>query len=322
MALPFKTYATIGGTRYRIFKPKEYPDKVFAYNIEQKTAHRIDEPILKLLDINKDSFRAYGIPGVLKGMKAGQIWNDSWYKQEFADKGPAKVKVEPKKIEGQDQIKNLGGQTSFGQRSENVKKLQELLKSAGYFPTQQVATGFYGSITKKALDDFNKGQIKWPDYKSFNIQKGYALVREKDTQEVYTLDPKTGKARWLTAEAVRPAGFDLTKVTEVPKGYVGQFKVGDKWNKSKVPAKPLKQVEQAYKPGVSKYKEVKQWNFETKAQSTKAITSYIDYLKSPVSTVTAQTTPAFKLKPVEQTKTTLIENDLKDYSKITDQEKE
>jgi len=48
MAVPFKTYATIGGKRYRIFKPKEFPETVFAYDIKDKTTHRIDEPVLKL----------------------------------------------------------------------------------------------------------------------------------------------------------------------------------------------------------------------------------------------------------------------------------
>jgi len=335
MAVPFKTYATIGGKRYRIFKPKEFPETVFAYDIKDKTTHRIDEPVLKLLNIDKTTFRPYQLPNILKGMPAGQVWNESWYKQQIKDTGPPKVSVEPKKIPDKDKIKTLTQQVSFGQRSEEVRLLQDLLKSAGYFPTPQLSTGYYGPVTKQAVESFNKSLIKIPDFKTFDTQRGYALVREKDTLEVYTLDPKTGQVRWLTAEAVRPAGFDLTKVTEVPRGYVGQFKTAGKWTKSNTYIlKPtvIKQVEKVSDPQqsikdlepelVTKYKEVKHWGFETRSKAASVLSGYANFLTSPVSFTTAKTTPALKLKPVEETKAEVIAKDLVDYSKLTPEYKE
>jgi len=328
MAVPFKTYATIGGKRYRIFKPKEFPETVFAYDIKDKTTHRIDEPVLKLLNIDKTTFRPYQLPNILKGMPAGQVWNESWYKQQIKDTGPPKVSVEPKKIPDKDKIKTLTQQVSFGQRSEEVRLLQDLLKSAGYFPTPQLSTGYYGPVTKQAVESFNKSLIKIPDFKTFDTQRGYALVREKDTLEVYTLDPKTGQVRWLTAEAVRPAGFDLTKVTEVPRGYVGKLTVGTKWTKDNAIFKPVdfekyKKVtgHQVFKKDQTE-QEVKRWGFETRATATKAITDYTDFLKSPVSLITGgQTTPAVKLKVVVPTNAEKIEKKLVNYSKITEEEK-
>lgn len=42
----------------------------------------------------------------------------------------------------------------YGQTSEDIKQLQEVLKYEGYFPSNQKSTGFFGGITAKAL-------IKW-----------------------------------------------------------------------------------------------------------------------------------------------------------------
>ena len=337
MALPFKTYATIGGKRYRIFKPKEFPDKVFAYDIEQKTAHRIDESILKLLNIDKATFRPYQIPNILVGISAGQEWNESWYKQKFEKTGPVKASFEPKKIPGLDQISELAKKVAFGQKSDEVRQLQDLLKDAGYFPTPKLSTGYYGQITKQAIEAFEKKNVKAPDYKSFDTQRGYALIREKDTLEVYTLDPKTGQARWLTAEAVRPAGFDLKKVTEVPKGYVGQFTMKEKWTpqsikdtttklKKAIDASDKAKEFSSYKEKQDKFKtveQVKRWSFETKADAAKAVNAYADFLKSPILK-TDQVTPAFAKKAFDYklSDSDVVANELKDYGKITQKEKD
>lgn len=45
----------------------------------------------------------------------------------------------------------------FGDKSEDVRKLQEFLQKQGLFPKNQTPTGYYGGITRKAVKDF---QIK------------------------------------------------------------------------------------------------------------------------------------------------------------------
>lgn len=338
MALPFKTYATIGGKRYRIFKPKEFPDKVFAYDIEQKTAHHIDEPVLKLLAIDKTTFRPYEIPDMLKGISAGQEWNESWYRQKFEKTGPVKASFEPKKIPELDQITELTKKVALGQKSNEVRQLQDLLKGAGYFPVPQSSTGYYGPITKQAVEAFEKSNVKAPDYKSFDTQKGYALIREKDTLEVYTLDPKTGQARWLTEAAVRPAGFDLTKVTEVPRGYVGKFEMKEKWTPDSIvtdTAKVKKAIEISdkakevggFKDIQDKYKvveEVKRWSFETKDKATKAIDAYADLLKSPLSLKTYREGVKFAEHALDYklSDSDVVAKEIEDYGKITQEEKD
>ena len=42
----------------------------------------------------------------------------------------------------------------YGQTSEDIKKLQEVLKYEKFFPSNQECTGFFGGLTAKAL-------IKW-----------------------------------------------------------------------------------------------------------------------------------------------------------------
>ena len=39
----------------------------------------------------------------------------------------------------------------FGQRNDEIKKLQKFLKERGFFPVNQEATGYYGNITAKAV---------------------------------------------------------------------------------------------------------------------------------------------------------------------------
>lgn len=48
----------------------------------------------------------------------------------------------------------FGRQISQGETSEEVKALQIALKIDGVFPAGQIATGYYGSITRKAVRDF------------------------------------------------------------------------------------------------------------------------------------------------------------------------
>ncbi|MBP6859693.1 MAG: hypothetical protein KBC69_03690 [Candidatus Magasanikbacteria bacterium] len=42
----------------------------------------------------------------------------------------------------------------FGQKSNAVKKLQNELKAAGFFPANSTATGFYGNLTKQAVANY------------------------------------------------------------------------------------------------------------------------------------------------------------------------
>lgn len=42
----------------------------------------------------------------------------------------------------------------FGQRSDEIKRLQDFLKAKGYFPSNQESTGFYGNITALAVYNY------------------------------------------------------------------------------------------------------------------------------------------------------------------------
>jgi peptidoglycan hydrolase-like protein with peptidoglycan-binding domain len=42
----------------------------------------------------------------------------------------------------------------FGERSEEVRWLQKALKQYGFFPANVLETGYYGTITQKAVKDF------------------------------------------------------------------------------------------------------------------------------------------------------------------------
>jgi len=44
----------------------------------------------------------------------------------------------------------------LGDRSEEVKKLQEVLRSLGHFPTNVDTTGYYGGVTARAVFEFQK----------------------------------------------------------------------------------------------------------------------------------------------------------------------
>jgi hypothetical protein len=51
-------------------------------------------------------------------------------------------------------VQDLAKMLKFGQRNNAVKKLQNELKAAGFFPMNQTATGFYGNITKQAVANY------------------------------------------------------------------------------------------------------------------------------------------------------------------------
>jgi peptidoglycan hydrolase-like protein with peptidoglycan-binding domain len=48
-------------------------------------------------------------------------------------------------------VQDLAKMLKFAKRNNAVKKLQNELKAAGFFPMNQTATGFYGNITKQAV---------------------------------------------------------------------------------------------------------------------------------------------------------------------------
>lgn len=44
----------------------------------------------------------------------------------------------------------------LGQKSDEIRRLQEKLQALGYFPREQGITGYYGEVTRKAVFDFQK----------------------------------------------------------------------------------------------------------------------------------------------------------------------
>lgn len=51
-------------------------------------------------------------------------------------------------------LHDLATMLKLGQRGAAVKKLQNELKTAGFFPMNQTATGFYGNLTKQAVANY------------------------------------------------------------------------------------------------------------------------------------------------------------------------
>jgi peptidoglycan hydrolase-like protein with peptidoglycan-binding domain len=59
--------------------------------------------------------------------------------------------AEPAVSGGDAEIDALIARTSFGQRSADVTRLQELLKAKGFFPAAVRSTGFYFTITRDSV---------------------------------------------------------------------------------------------------------------------------------------------------------------------------
>lgn len=85
-----------------------------------------------------------------KGIKGRRIITEDFFKArnyyagylmkfKFED-----TSVEPAKF-------NIKGKMQFGETSEDVKELQRLLQHEGFFPKNVQATGYYGSITARAV---------------------------------------------------------------------------------------------------------------------------------------------------------------------------
>lgn len=51
-------------------------------------------------------------------------------------------------------LNELANKLKFGNRGAEVRELQTLLKQAGYFPARQIATGYYGPITRAAVKKY------------------------------------------------------------------------------------------------------------------------------------------------------------------------
>ena len=51
-------------------------------------------------------------------------------------------------------LNELANKLKFGNRGAEVKELQALLKQAGYFPARQIATGYYGPITRASVKKY------------------------------------------------------------------------------------------------------------------------------------------------------------------------
>ena len=93
MANEFKPYATIGGKRYWFFRPKDMPERIFAYDIDKKTAHYVGSSVQSVLKLEPEKIR------VVETMKTpeftqGEIWSKSWYERFLREKGPFTYKWE------------------------------------------------------------------------------------------------------------------------------------------------------------------------------------------------------------------------------------
>lgn len=62
---------------------------------------------------------------------------------------------------------HLDNPMEFGQSSPEIKELQIALKFEGYFQLTQECTGFYGNLTRKAVFEFQKKNIKLSYYEKF-----------------------------------------------------------------------------------------------------------------------------------------------------------
>jgi murein DD-endopeptidase MepM/ murein hydrolase activator NlpD len=60
---------------------------------------------------------------------------------------------------------------------DEVKKLQEFLKKLGYFPQSQACTGYYGTVTRNSVFNFQQNSVKLSPWEYF-IMKG-SKVGEK-----------------------------------------------------------------------------------------------------------------------------------------------
>lgn len=91
----FKPFATISGQRYWFFKPKDMPERVFAYNVEKKTAHHIGSSVISVLRLEPEKIRVSAVMETPK-LTMGESWGKAWYERFLREKGPVPAKLEPK----------------------------------------------------------------------------------------------------------------------------------------------------------------------------------------------------------------------------------
>lgn len=117
----------------------------------------------------------HGIETIMLGMTRGYLfnsWGEKWGQngngwiilEEYLNAGacndirayydvPQAILDEVKRLPAEPTYA-FNGPTALGQSGEEVKALQDCLKSLGYFPITQISTGFYGSMTMAAVLKF------------------------------------------------------------------------------------------------------------------------------------------------------------------------
>ena len=177
MAEKFLPFAKIKGVRYWFIRPKEEPEKLYAVETESKVYHEIPEVYFKSLGLSKDLIKVRKSPGILGVLKPGTPWDPAISK--FRIESPKEIKweglapkipkpeikpitkPEPLKLPETKRLEKpilypWIQQIKFGQRSERVKQVQRELKKMGYFPKDVPETGYYGKITKSAIEKYLK----------------------------------------------------------------------------------------------------------------------------------------------------------------------
>ncbi len=158
-----------------------------------------DNPQKMILSANKDFSGASFVP-----YATTSVWNFSGAKAEqtvyaqFANAGgvsatvsvvvpilPADQKLPPKELEPQvlgtkvSRLAELIGQTRFGEKSEAVTELQKLLQENGYFSVYFKPTGYFGPLTRAAVQKHQADQLTLDELvvKTTFGQSGYAVYR-------------------------------------------------------------------------------------------------------------------------------------------------
>ncbi len=118
----------------------------------------------------------WGLKPVLFGESAG-----AWYNTEPNNGYMGAIDPTPYlsgKFANQNNFKFLNNM-SMGDENEDVRQLQLKLQRLGYFPIKQVATGFFGQITRDAVFEFQKKYVYLNWFNRY-ISKGlycYELTR-------------------------------------------------------------------------------------------------------------------------------------------------
>lgn len=82
------------------------------------------------------------------------------------------------------QFKN---EMSYGDKSEDVKRLQEFLQREGYFPISQTCTGYYGKITANSVYNFQTDNMLLSAWESVYLRGRFSRVGQKTLKRLREL---------------------------------------------------------------------------------------------------------------------------------------